>query len=166
MRRLKRLVCDEDAAELVEFAVASMIFFTLIFGIIAFCLAIYAGNFVAYAAQQGTRYWMVRGSDWTNACSTTLTSGCQAATTDVQNYVVNLPHPGINLTAANITPTALGTTATGATTPCATTPYAQGCQVKVKVSYTFGMNIPFIPANDYISLSIPFTSTSIETIQD
>lgn len=161
MRRLKSLFCDEGAAELVEFAVAAMIFFTLLFGIIEFCLAIYAGNFVAFAAQQGTRYWMVRGSDWTSNCSTTLTSACKAATSDVQNYVLSLPHPGINLTAANITPTSLSTTATGGA--CA--PLSQGCQVRVTVSYTFGMDIPYIPPS-YIFLSIPFTSTSVETIQD
>jgi Flp pilus assembly protein TadG len=161
MRRLKRLVCDEDASELVEFSVAAGFLFMLIIGIIEFCLAIYAGNFVAFAAQQGTRYWMVRGSDWTTACSTTLTYGCQAAPTDVTNYILSLPHPTLNLTASNITPTPLGTTATGATAPCATTPYAQGCQVKVTVSYTFGLHIPLIPA-----ASIPISSTSIETIQD
>ena len=71
MRRLKRLIRDEEAAELVEFALAAGIFFTLIFGIIEFCLAIYAGSFVAFAAQQGTRYAMVRGSDWTGSCAST-----------------------------------------------------------------------------------------------
>jgi Flp pilus assembly pilin Flp len=69
MRSVKSLVCDEDGAEVVEFALAAMIFFTLIFGIIEFCLVIYAGNSVAIAAQQGTRYAMVRGSDWTSSCA-------------------------------------------------------------------------------------------------
>ena len=52
MRRLKSLVRDEDASELVEFAIASSILFVMIFGIIEFCMVMYAGNFVAYAAQQ------------------------------------------------------------------------------------------------------------------
>jgi Flp pilus assembly protein TadG len=161
MRGLKRLVCDEDAAELVEFAMASTILFMLIFGIIQFCLLIYTGNFVAYAAQQGARYWMVRGSDWSTACSTTLTYGCKATPDNVKNYVLSLPHPGITLTAANITPTTLNTTAAGASSTCTADPYARSCQVQVTVTYSFGLKIPFFPA-----ASIPLTSTSIETIQN
>jgi Flp pilus assembly protein TadG len=157
MRRLKRLAGDEDGAELVEFSISASILFMLIFGIIEFCLLIYSGSVVAYAAQQGARYAMVRGSDWASPCSTTLTYGCKAALGDVQNYVLSLPHPGVNLTTSNITPTWLLTNAAGV----ACTQYTQGCQVKVTVSYTFGLKIPFIPA-----ASIPLTSTSIETIQD
>ena len=98
MRRLKSLVWDERAAELVEFALASGIFFTLIFGIIEFCLVIYAGSFVAFAAQQGSRYAMVRGSDWTGSCQGTGSFGCQATALNVQNYILSLPHPGISMT--------------------------------------------------------------------
>jgi Flp pilus assembly protein TadG len=159
MRRLKRLIYDEDAAELMEFALSASILFMLIFGIIEFCMLMYTGSFVAYAAQQGARYAMVRGSDWASPCSTTLTYGCKAASSDVQNYVLSLPHPGINLPASNITSTPLNKTAAGVS--CAASPYAQGCEIQVKVTYTFGMNIPWIPA-----ASIPLSSTSIETIQD
>ena len=122
-------------------------------------MVIYAGSFVAYAAQQGTRYAMVRGSDWTTACASASNYSCYVTQTNVsvlQNYVLSLPHPGLNLTTANISPTWLLTTASGAT--CVQ--YSQGCQVKVQVSYTFQLNIPFVPA------SIPLSSTSIETIQD
>jgi len=44
MRRLKCLVRDEEASELVEFVLAVGIFLTLIFGIIELCVAIYAGS--------------------------------------------------------------------------------------------------------------------------
>src|ERR1035438_1567832 len=155
MRRVKSLVCDEDAAEIVEFALAATVFFMLIFGIIELCLGIYAGNFVAMAAQQGTRYAMVRGSG-NPSCPSVSSFGCSATATDVQNYVLGLTHPGINLTASNITVTWLTTTATGST--C--TPNSQGCQVEVTVNYPFPLNIPFF------STSIPLSSTSIETIQD
>ena len=64
MRRLKRLAGDEEAAELVEFAISAWILFMLLFGIIEFCILIYSESVVAYAAQQGARYWMVRGADW------------------------------------------------------------------------------------------------------
>jgi len=122
-------------------------------------MVMYAGSFVAYAAQQGSRYWMVRGSDWSTACTSASQYGCNVTTTNktmLQNYVLSLPHPGLNLTTSNITPTPLSTTATGAT--C--TQYTQGCQVKVTVSYTFQMSLPFY------SPSIPLSSTSIETIQN
>jgi Flp pilus assembly protein TadG len=161
MRRLKSLVCDEDGQELVEFAFAATALFTLIFGIIGFCLVMYTSSFVTYAAQQGTRYWMVRGSDWNAACATATSYGCQASTDNVKNYVLSLQHPGISLAASNITPTALGTKADGTTAGCTTTPYAQGCQVQVVVNYTFSLGIPFVPA-----ASIPLSSTSVETIQD
>ena len=160
MWRLKSLVRDERAAELVEFALAAGIFFTFIFGIIEFGLVIYAGSFVAYAAQQGSRYAMVRGSDWTSSCATTNSFGCKATSLNVQNYVLSLPHPGINLLASNISVTWPGTTASGASAGCSANPYGQGCQVKVKISYTFNLAIPVFPA------AIPLSSTTIETIQD
>jgi Flp pilus assembly protein TadG len=161
MRRLKSLVRDEIASELLEFALASSIFFTMIFGIIEFCLVTYAAGFVAFAAQQGTRYAMVRGSDWTTSCASVTSYACKVTTpANVQNYILSLPHPSINLTASNINVTWPGTTAAGASTGCASDPYGQGCQVKVIVSYTFILHIPFF------STSIPLSSTSIETIQN
>ena len=160
MRRLKSLVWDEGASQLVEFALAAGIFFTLLFGVIEFCMAIYAGSFVAFAAQQGTRYAMVRGSDWTGSCASVSSYGCEASASNVQNYILSLQHPGLNLKASNITVTWPGTKAAGASAGCPTNPYGQGCQVKVNVSYTFNLNIPSFSA------SIPFSSTSIETIQD
>ncbi len=160
MRRLKSLVRDERAAELVEFALATGIFFTLIFGIIEFGLVIYAGSFVAFATQQGARYAQVRGSDWTASCQGTGSFGCQASALNVQNYILSLPHPGISLLASNIGVTWPGTTAAGASAGCSSNPYGQGCQVKVKVSYTFNLAIPVFPA------AIPLSSTAIETIQN
>jgi len=156
MRRVKKLVCQEDGAELVEFAAAATIFLTLIFGIIEFSLGLYADNFVATAAQQGTRYAMVRCSDWTSACATASSFDCQATAANVQSYILSQAHPGLNLTASNITVTWLTTTASGST--CVQ--YAQGCQVEVTVNYPFQPNIPFFTS------SIQLSSTSIETIQN
>jgi len=159
MRRLKSIICDEGGSELVEFAVAAAVYFTVLIGVFEFCLVIYTGGFVAYAAQQGTRYAMVRGGDWTSACPSSTSFGCKILLGDgnVQTYILSLPHPGINLTASNIVYTPLSTTATGA----ACTPYAQGCRVKVTVSYSFSLHIPYVP-----TAAIPLHSTSIETIQN
>jgi Flp pilus assembly protein TadG len=157
MRRLKSLVRDEDASGIVEFSLAATMFLTLIFAIVEFSMVMYTSSFVAYAAQEGTRYAMVRGKDWNSSCASATSYSCKASAADVQNYILNtLPHPGINLVAADITPTWLTTTATGA----ACVAYSQGCQVRVQVSYTFNMNLPFY------SPSFPFSTTSIETIQD
>jgi Flp pilus assembly protein TadG len=157
MRRVKSLASDEDGAELVEFALSATILFAMIFGIIQFSLLMFAGNFVAIAAQQGTRYAMVRGSDWTIPCAAVSSYDCEVNTpTMVQNYILSQPHPGLNLKASNITVTWPTTTASGAT--CVQ--YSQGCQVEVKVSYPFKLSIPLFSA------SFPLTSTSIETIQD
>jgi hypothetical protein len=120
----------------------------------------YAGNFAAFAAEQGTRYAMVRGSDWTSGCASTSSYACKATQGNVQNYVLSLPHPGISLTASNVNVTWPGTTAAGVSPACTADAYAQGCEVKVIVSYTFKLNIP------YFSASIPLSSTSMETIQD
>lgn len=156
MQRLKSLICDEDGAEILEFAAASTIFFALVCGILEFALVIYTGNMVAVAAQQGSRYAMVRGSDWTSACATASSYGCKATSDNVKNYVVSQLHPGINLQTSNVTVTWLTTSAAG--TACSQ--YSQGCQVEVTVSYTFPLKVPIFSAN------IPLSSTSIETIQD
>ena len=97
MRRLKSLIFDEDGAELAEFSVAAFAFFMLFFGIIVFCQVIYAGNMIAYAAQQGARYAMVRGSDWTTACATVSSYACYTSAAGVQNYILSLPQPGLRL---------------------------------------------------------------------
>jgi|GEM_PF-6289255 Flp pilus assembly protein TadG len=159
MRRLKSLVRDEDASELVEFAIASSILFAMIFGIIEFCMVMYAGNFVAYAAQQGSRYAMVLGSSWTTNCTTAGSYDCALTASNqndvVKGYILRLSHPGLNMTADNIIVNLDAPASGGA---CAA--FSKGCRVKVKVSYTFQMNLPFYSPN------IPLSSTSEETIQN
>jgi Flp pilus assembly protein TadG len=160
MRSVKSLVRDEDGQELVEFAMAAVFFFSLIFAVMGSCIAMYAGNFVAYAAEQGARYAMVRGGDWANACATTASYACKANATNVKNYVLSLPHPGLTLTAANVNPTWTGAAASGASAACTADATAQGCLVQVKVTYTFQMNLLLYTAN------YTFPSTAVETIQD
>jgi Flp pilus assembly protein TadG len=159
MRRLKSLVCGEDGAvELVEFALASAILFTLIFGIVGFCQVLYAGNFVATAAQMGSRYEMVRGTDWTGLCTSVGQLACNDTTANtVITYITNMPHPG--LATANITvapPNWMSIDATGN----ACTPGTRECQVQVTVTYTFQLKAY------YFTRSFPLSSTSTETIQN
>ena len=63
---------------MVEFSIASTIFFLLVFGAVAFGKAIYQYNIVSNAARSAVRWTVVRGSS----------SGQTAATaTDVHNYI-------------------------------------------------------------------------------
>lgn len=122
MRRLGR----EDGSTLFEFALSATILFMVLFGIFAFCSALYSYEFVADAAHEATRYAMVRGS----SCSG-LTN-CPATSAEIQTYVRGLGYPGIvpgNLTAS--------TSWSGSNAP--------GNTVSVKVTYTYPLNIPFWP---------------------
>ncbi len=82
-RRLRRLlgrgVRDDRGVEIVEFALVSILFFTLAFGIMEFGRAIWIYGTTAHLAREAARFAMVRGSD----------SGRTATPTDVQNYVTN-----------------------------------------------------------------------------
>jgi Flp pilus assembly protein TadG len=70
-------VCANRGQTLVEFALASVVFFVLLFGIIEFGLAVWQYNMVADLAQEGARWALVRGSN----------SDSPASTLDVQTFV-------------------------------------------------------------------------------
>jgi Flp pilus assembly protein TadG len=127
--RIGRVPRDESGSALVEFALTSVILFTLVFGVIAICLALYSYNVTAEAAREATRYAIVRGS----AC-TTFATACPATATDIKTHVQNLGFPGI-------TPTSLSVTADC----CWPTNNNPGSPVKVTVQYTFPLVIPFVP---------------------
>jgi Flp pilus assembly protein TadG len=167
-RQLARAARDESGSELVEFAAASTLLLMVLFGIFGVCLIAYSDYFVSYAAQEGARYAMVRGNGWSSACSTTqppnftITFGCTAASSDVQNYVQSLTMPGINQ--SNITAT---TTWPGITPDCSsncsacTSSNSTGCMVKVVVSYSFGLMLPFLSKS-----TATVTGTSEKVIQE
>lgn len=158
MRRLKSLVWDEDGTELVEFSMAATFFFLLFFGVISFCQVIYACNFIETAAQMGARYEMVRGADWASACSAVGQPACNdTATSFVKTYIQNMPHPGLTTANITVTPNWLATMGDGTACP----QYTRGCQVQVTVSYSYTLNIPFVPA-----ASFPVSSKAIRTIHD
>jgi Flp pilus assembly protein TadG len=75
----------EAGSALVEFALASVIVLTVLFGIIDMGRALYAYDWVSDAARRGTRYAMVRG---TGSCtgSPELTD-CNAGPTQITTYV-------------------------------------------------------------------------------
>ena len=79
MRRLvRRFVDAESGQSLVEFALASVLFFTVLFGTIEFGLVVWRYNTVSNLAQEGARWASVRGS---------TSSILHASNSDVQTYV-------------------------------------------------------------------------------
>ena len=136
----KYRMSGEHGSALVEFAISCSIVFTLMFGVIASCLAIYTYHSIADAAREGTRYAIVRGS----ACPTygNLGSQCRATSGQIQTYVQSLTLPGIDSSLLMVTaswPTT-GASCTPSSTPCNN----PGNLVRVTVSYQLPLSIPFV----------------------
>jgi Flp pilus assembly protein TadG len=136
----------EDGATLVEFAFASTVMLTLLFGLLETCLAVYSYDFTSEAARDGARYMIVRGSKCTSM------PDCNADNTALQTHIRSMNYPAINTgnlhthaywyTASPTPPNRTWTTLCATDTPG--TCNAQGNAVKVVVSYTFAMNVPFL----------------------
>ena len=151
-RRIRRASRDESGSSIVEFAMASIILFTLVFGVMAICLALYSYNVVSEAAREATRYAIVRGSK----CNSF--TDCNIDQTGLQTYVQGIGFPGItpsSLTVAATATSATGTVCTATLTPC----NKPGNPVQVTVTYTFPLVIPFVP-----SRTLTMSSTSQMTI--
>jgi Flp pilus assembly protein TadG len=143
--RIGRGVRVDAGTTIVEFAMASTILFTLVFGVIAICLALYSYNVVAESAREATRYAIVRGS----AC-TSFATACPATKTDIETYVRSLGFPGINPASASLWVN---------TDCCWPTNNNPGSTVQVTVNYTFPLVIPFVP-----SRTLTMSSTSAMVI--
>lgn len=122
----------ERGSALVEFALASVVALTLIFGVIECGRLLFEYHTVSNAARLGSRYAIVHGSD----CSATLSTCQTASATDIANYVAGLS-PGINPN--NVTTNWVNGSA------CAGTPFmGAGCNVTVTVTYNFTSVIPLL----------------------
>jgi Flp pilus assembly protein TadG len=104
----------------IEFAMTSVVFFLLVFGIMNFSLAVYSFNQVANAAREGTRYASVRGA----------TASSPAGSDDVARFVKN---EAAGLNPGNIT---VSTTWNPDNNP--------GSFVTVDVQYQFAFVMPFL----------------------
>lgn len=105
---------------MLEFAIVILVALVLIFGIIQASLALYAYNFVSYAARSAVRYAMVHGSQ----------SGSPATASTIQSYAKGL--------ASGLDPHSLTVTTTWNPNN------NPGSTVTVKVTYEFRAPIPFI----------------------
>jgi Flp pilus assembly protein TadG len=143
--RIRRTLRAEAGASIVEFALASIILFALVFGVMAICFALYSYNVVSEAAREATRYAIVRGS----ACKS-FASACPAIQGDIQTYVQGLGFPLINTNAPSPALTAVASWPNGNKNP--------GNPVQVTVTYTFPLGIPFMPSR---SLNMSSTSQMI-----
>ncbi len=167
-RRLLAVVRNEHGTELPEFAIAASLFFMAMLGVVGFAKAVYCYHFVTWAAQEGARFAIVRGGDFSGSCATsappsfTMKYGCKASNGDVQNYVKSLTTGGILQSGVAATTTWPGTTpdCASACSNCTTTNSA-GCLVKVVVTYTFDFGMPYLPHSN-----LAITGTSEKVIQE
>lgn len=137
----------ERGSALVEFAIASTVALTMIFGIIDFGRGLYTYHLVANAARAGSRYAIVHGS----ACTV---SGCPATSAEIQTYVRGLA-PGIDPNSLTVT-----TTWPGAAN-CAVGKNDPGCPVTVTVTYPFTFIVSILPR---FTMSMTSSSTMIVSL--
>ena len=120
-RPLGRRLRDDRGQSLVEFALASGVFFITVFGTIQFGLAIRQYNMVADLAQEGVRWASVRGS----------TSILAATATELQDFVQSRS-PGFTVTVT--------------ATPANPSSAAPGSTISVRVVSTFSPATNLIPS--------------------
>jgi Flp pilus assembly protein TadG len=139
----KKLLAGERGQSLVETAVSISILMIMVIGVIEGGWLLYTFHYLSYAARQGSRYAMVRGS----ACNASNgMDNCPNATSDqIQTYVRSVRFPGIDPNQVSVTVNWSAGPQTGGscTSPCKD----PGDQVLVTTTYPFPLSIPFIPAS-------------------
>jgi Flp pilus assembly protein TadG len=135
-RQNKRVVslADENGAVLLEFALSSLLFFTVLFGILDFGQAIWRYNMAADLAQEGARWAAVRG----------VSSLTPASAADVQAYVQSRS-PGITVTVTTTSVDASRQCTTTSVNPSSLHPGSGMC-VSVEATYTRSSALIPIPS--------------------
>lgn len=113
----RRRMGDDRGQSLVEFALASTVFFMTIFGIIIFGIGVWQYNMVSDLAQEGARWASVHGTS----------SLSPAAQANVQTYVQSRAPFNVTVTT---TPTTVG---------------ASGSTITVRVQHPFNKVISLLP---------------------
>jgi len=133
----------ESGSSMLEFAAGLTTLFGLMFCFMELCLIFYSYCLISELAREGSRYAMVRGA----SCPTTASPTCEVTATQVGAYVqsIKLPNVGggtisVNTTAASMYPDGNENV---------------GSRVKVTVTYSFPIKMPFVPKD---SLSMSSTS--------
>ncbi len=148
----------EEGAEVVEFALASSVFFLFVFGFMELCMLLFMYNTVAEAARETSRWASVRGasssvtSGGVTSCSNPYITQCPATVTQIQNYAKSF------IGGSGMTVVPSWCNSDGQTNCVQSQSNAiKGNIVKVKVTYTFA-NIPFVSKN---ALSVSSTSEMV-----
>jgi hypothetical protein len=157
-------ILSEQGSSLVEMALAMSVYVALFIGMIELCLGVYTYNYVSDAAREATRWAVVRGANSCivastfpncNLLPTNVTSTTNAAANPVLNYIYALNYPNLNASnlSASVTwwvasqngsgSTSWTTQCTGATDANGNPCNATGNQVKVVVTYSYPLSIPF-----------------------
>ena len=135
-----RKLSDEGSA-ILEMALSSMIFLTMIIGAFQICLALYTHNYISEVAREGARYAIVRGSGCTSV------TNCNATSAQIQTYVRGLAYGGTasstNMTVTTTWLSASSTTPTTWTSCGATQCDDPGNAVRVTVTYALPLPLPF-----------------------
>ena len=150
---------DEGSA-LLEFAFSLGIFLLITFGIMYICMALFAYEYVDFAAREGARWAIVRGSDCYLSSSM---PGCDSSANesakqiaqsaqDIENYVTGLNYPIVNPSQLHVSvqwysfsyvnDTAQWTACDNANPPDGTVCNQPGNEVQVTASYPLNFNIP------------------------
>jgi Flp pilus assembly protein TadG len=161
----------ESGATLVETAISLLLFFMFIMGIMEVSLALYSYHVVSDAAREGTRYAMVRGSDWSTGCdgsgsagSGYSSSGCIASAADVEKFVASLGF--LDITTSDVCVqflTSLPSSASSSCTAASSTTEvpAAGNIVQVTITYPFSFGLPGMPSEHKYTYSLTSTSQMV-----
>ena len=128
---------------LVEFALSASALLVFLFGVVIMARGIYAYDTVAYAAQQGARWAMVRG----NGCTV---ADCPATSSEISAFVQTKANGIAN--EISVTPTY--STGNGCTS---SGDQGRGCVVSVTVSYPFRFSYP-------LAMSVTLSNTATMTM--
>lgn len=159
--RIGERIASEQGAALVEMAIACTLLITLLLGIIQVSLALYVHNLLSEAARDATRYATVRGANSCTYANPTMPDcnlGPTSSGNAIQSYVQGLGYPfarSLNATATWWSPTGgipnawtgscttLLDTGSGPLGGSRTYCNSPGHAVKVQVTYTYPLAIPF-----------------------
>ena len=161
-RHLRRLEADAGGS-LVEYALVTILFMTILFGIGGFAHMLYVYHFVDHSAKEAARWASVNGfscnddapysTNGNGSCTapvkcaggscTECTTGCTyAKSADITNFVQMVTPSGVDSTKIAVTATWPG----DGSTFCTGTNNGPSCPVQVQVSYAFNFILPLLPS--------------------
>jgi Flp pilus assembly protein TadG len=146
IQRIPKAGRGQEGAALVEMALSSAVFLSVMIGAFAMILALYSYHFVADIAREATRYASVRGSQ--SCINTPTLPNCNTSTSaPIQTWVRGRQYPfasSLNVVVSYLKPTISGTPATTTWSACTSgTCNLPGNMVKVAVTFAYPISIPF-----------------------